>query len=129
LDTQRERELPYAWVIVALTFFALALGMGIRSTIGLLVNPWETEFGWDRAAVSLTASFGFLVYGLAQPVAGRWADRYGPRAVFAGSLALLGASTAAVGVIQSLWHAYLVFGVGLMAAVAGVSTCVPGGRH
>jgi len=121
MNTSRERELPYAWVIVALTFFALAVAMGIRSTIGLLVHPWESEFGWDRAAVSLTASFGFLVYGLAQPVAGRWADRYGPRLVFSGSLALLGVSTAAVGIIQNLWQAYLVFGVGLMAAVGGAS--------
>jgi len=121
VDAVRERELPYAWVIVGLTFFALAVAMGIRSTIGLLVHPWEAEFGWDRAAVSLTASFGFLVYGLAQPVAGRWADRYGPRLVFAGSLALLGLSTAAVGFIQNLWQAYLVFGVGLMAAVGGAS--------
>ena len=117
----RERELPYAWVIVALAFFALAVAMGVRSTIGLLVHPWEAEFGWDRAAVSLTASFGFLAYGLAQPVAGRWADRYGPRLVFTGSLALLGLSTAAVGVIQNLWQAYLVFGIGLMAAVGGAS--------
>jgi MFS family permease len=108
-------------VIVALAFFALALGMGIRSTIGLLVNPWEGEFGWDRAAVSLTASFGILVYGLAQPLAGRWADRYGPRLVFTGSLVLLGVSTAAVGLIQNLWQAYLIFSIGLMAAVGGTS--------
>jgi len=121
VDDTRERELPYAWVIVALAFFALAVAMGIRSTLGLLVHPWEREFGWDRAAVSLTASVGFLVYGLAQPLAGRWADRYGPRLVFAGSLALLGISTAAVGFVQNLWHAYLAFGVGLMAAVGGAS--------
>ncbi len=121
MDDAHERELPYAWVIVALAFFALAVAMGVRSTIGLLVHPWEAEFGWDRAAVSLTASFGFLAYGLAQPVAGRWADRYGPRLVFAGSLTLLGLSTAAVGVIQNLWQAYLVFGIGLMAAVGGAS--------
>lgn len=121
MDYAGERELPYAWVIVALLFFALAVAMGIRSTIGLLVHPWENEFGWDRAAVSLTASFGFLAYGLAQPLAGRWADAYGPRLVFAGSLALLGLATAAVALIQSIWQAYLVFGVGLMAAVGGAS--------
>lgn len=121
MDDARKGELPYAWVIVGLAFFALAVAMGIRSTIGLLVRPWEEEFGWDRATVSLTASFGFLAYGLAQPVAGRWADRYGPRLVFAGSLALLGVSAAAVGFIQNLWQAYLVFGIGLMAAVGGAS--------
>ena len=122
MEPARERELPYAWVIVGLAFLALAVSTGLRSTIGLLIRPWEQEFGWDRAAVSLTASFGFLAYGLAQPLAGRWADRYGPRLVFAGSLALLGASTAAVGVIRNLWQAYLAFGIGLMAAVGGAST-------
>ena len=30
-----EREVPYAWVVVALAFFALAVGMGIRSTLRL----------------------------------------------------------------------------------------------
>jgi MFS family permease len=116
------RELPYAWVIAGLAFLALAVAMGVRSTIGLLVQPWEREFGWDRAAVSLTASLGFLAYGLAQPLAGRWADRYGPRRVFAGSLALLGLSTLALAGIRNLWQAYLVFGVGLMAAVGGASS-------
>lgn len=51
----RERELPYAWVIVALAFFALAVAMGIRSTIGLLVHPWEIEFGWDRTVAEAEA--------------------------------------------------------------------------
>ena len=121
MGNAREPELPYAWVVVGLAFFALAVGMGLRSTIGLVVHPWEGEFGWDRAAVSLTASLGLLAYGLAQPLAGRWADRYGPRTVFTGSLALLGAAAIAVGYIQSLWQAYLVFGLALTGAVAGVS--------
>jgi MFS family permease len=121
MNTARESELPYAWVIVALAFFALAVAMGIRSTIGLVVRPWEAEFGWDRAQVSLTASVGFLAYGLVQPLAGRWADRFGPRLIFAASLALLGLSTAGVGAIRELWQAYLIFGIGLMAAVGGAS--------
>jgi MFS family permease len=122
MDERRERELPYAWVIVGLSFFGLAMATGIRSTIGLVVHPWEQEFGWDRAAVSLTAAVGFLAYGLVQPAAGRWADRFGPRRVFAGSLALLGVSTVALAGIHTLWQAYLVFGVGLMAAVGGASS-------
>lgn len=117
-----ERELPYAWVILALAFLAAGLSMGIRSTIGLLFRPWEAEFGWDRAAVSLTASLGFLAYGVSQPVAGRLADRHGPRRVFAGSLCLLGLTTAGVALIRDLWHAYLIFGFGLMLAVGGASS-------
>lgn len=124
-DSQRY-ELPYAWVIVALAFFISAVAIGIRSIIGLLIHPWEQEFSWDRAAVSLTASFGFLTFGLAQPLAGRWADRYGPRLVFVGSLLILGLSTITLGFIQNLWQVYLVFGVGMMIAIAGTSNVTAG---
>jgi sugar phosphate permease len=118
----REREPSYAWVVVGVLFFAQAMAMGVRGTIGLLVKPWETEFGWDRAAVSLTASLGFVVYGVAQAVSGRWADRTGPRVIFATSMALLGVGTAAVGSIVTLWQAYAIFGVLIMVAVGGASS-------
>ena len=90
MTEEREREPSYAWVVVGVLFFAQAVALGLRGTIGLLVKPWEAEFGWDRAAVSLTASMGFVVYGLAQALAGRWADRTGPRVIFAASIAILG---------------------------------------
>ena len=118
----REREPSYAWVVVGVIFFAQAVAMGVRGTIGLLVNPWETEFGWDRAAVSLTASLGFVVYGVAQALSGRWADRVGPRVIFASSMAVLGVGTAAIGSIVSLWQAYAVFGVLIMVGVGGASS-------
>jgi len=118
----REREPSYAWVVVGTLFFAQAVALGVRGTIGLLVNPWEAEFGWDRAAVSLTASLGFVVYGVAQALAGRWADRTGPRVIFAASIALLGVGTVAVSSIVTLWQAYLIFGVLMMFGVGGASS-------
>jgi MFS family permease len=117
-----EREPLSAWVVVGVLFFAQAVALGVRATIGLLVTPWEAEFGWDRAAISLTASVGFVVYGLAQALSGRWADRLGPRAIFAASMAMLGVGTAAISTIVTLWQAYLVFGVLIMLAVGGASS-------
>ncbi len=114
-----ERESSYAWVIVALCFLAMAIPMGIRSTFGLLIRPWEVEFGWDRAAISLVGSIGFLSNGLARAISGRWADIYGPRVVFVGSFILMAVFTVAMGFIQSLWHVYLVFGGGLLLAAGG----------
>ena len=118
----REREPSYAWVVVGVLFFAQAVAMGVRGTIGLLVRPWEAEFGWDRAAVSLTAALGFVVYGATQALSGRWADRTGPRVIFAASIAVLGVGTAAVGSIVSLWQAYAIFGVLIMVGVGGASS-------
>jgi sugar phosphate permease len=118
----REREPGYAWVVVGALFLAQAVALGVRGTIGLLVNPWETEFGWGRAAVSFTASLGFVVYGISQALAGRWADRIGPRTIFGASIALLGVGTAAVGSIVTLWQAYVIFGVLIMFAIGGASS-------
>ncbi len=117
----REREPSYAWAVVGVIFFAQAVALGVRGTIGLLVKPWEAEFGWDRAAVSLTASLGFVVYGLAQALSGRWADRTGPRVIFAASISLLGVGTVAVSSIVTLWQAYLIFGVLIMFGIGGVA--------
>jgi hypothetical protein len=88
--TYGEREPGYAWVVVAVLFLGLGVASGTQGSFGLLVKPWETEFGWDRGAISLTAAIGFVVYGLTQALAGRWADRIGPRAIFAAGLVILG---------------------------------------
>jgi len=108
---REEREPRYAWVVVAVLFLANAVASGTQGSFGLLVRPWETDFGWERAAISLTASIGFVVYGTSQALSGRWADRVGPRTIFASGLVILGIGTAALGSIVTLWQAYLVFGV------------------
>jgi MFS family permease len=118
----RERESFDAWVIVGVLFLAQAVALGVRSTIGILIKPWELEFGWDRAAISLTASVGFVVYGVAQALSGRWADRIGPRLIFTASLAVLGVGTAAVASIVALWQAYVIFGALVMLGVGGASS-------
>jgi MFS family permease len=76
----------------------------------------------DARSVSLTASLGFVMYGVAQALSGRWADRTGPRVIFAASIALLGVGTAAGGSIVSLWQAYLIFGVLIMFGIGGASS-------
>lgn len=122
MPDREARDPSYAWVVVAVLFLGQAAALGVRGAIGLLVKPWETEFGWERAAISLTASVGFVVYGVTQALAGRWADGIGPRVIFAGSLAVLGVGTAAIGSIVTLWQAYLVFGVLVMVGVGGASS-------
>ena len=79
---REEREPRYAWVVVAVLFLANAVASGTQGSFGLLVRPWETDFGWERAAISLTASIGFVVYGTSQALSGRWADRVGPRTIW-----------------------------------------------
>ena len=69
-------RMHFAWVVLGGTAIALLATSGIRSAFGVFIKPMETEFGWDRTALSLVASLSFLFNGLSGPFVGRLADRW-----------------------------------------------------
>ena len=69
----------YGWVIVAVTFVTMAIGVNARTSFSLFFPPILDEFGWDRGVTAGAFSFGFLVSGIMSPLMGRLMDRAGPR--------------------------------------------------
>jgi len=63
-------------VLVAGCLLAL-LSFGIRASFGLFLSPMSDEFGWGREVFAIAIAVQNLLWGLAQPVAGAVADRYG----------------------------------------------------
>ncbi|MDE2136187.1 MAG: MFS transporter [Gammaproteobacteria bacterium] len=70
----------------------LLITMGARQSLGLFVAPLNRATGVGIVAISLAMAIGQFVWGLAQPVCGLLADRYGSFAVL-----LAGAVTLAAG--------------------------------
>jgi MFS family permease len=101
----------YAWVVVAVTCLALLAVAGVRSSFGVFVQPLQHEFGWDRSAISVTAVLSMLLYGALGPLAGRLADRYGPRWVLVVSVCLAGMGAIASSTMSRLWQFHLYYGV------------------
>ena len=64
--TKAKALVHYAWVVTGVTCFALLAVAGVRSSFGVFVQPLQHEFGWDRAAISVTAVLSMLLTG-------RWA--------------------------------------------------------
>jgi len=91
---------------------------GVRTAFGVYVKPMEAEFGWSRAALSEVAALSLLLLGMASPLAGRLADRWGPRRVIALSIVLLGLGTISTAFVRKLWHVYVTAGI-LMALGSG----------
>jgi hypothetical protein len=56
-------ERPYGWVIVGVATICLTLGFGTNSTISVFMKPFEQEFGWSRADISM--AFTLLTVGCA----------------------------------------------------------------
>jgi MFS family permease len=112
--TQRlARRLPffYGWLIVAIVFVTMALGVNARTAFSLLMPPILAEFGWDRAVTAGAFSFGFFVTGLMSPALGRLMDARGPRFVMPLGVAATGAGLLLAAVAHQPWHLYLTLGV------------------
>ena len=55
----------------------VTLSMGIRHGFGLFLQPMTMDRGWSRETFAFAIAIQNLAWGLAGPVAGMWADRFG----------------------------------------------------
>ncbi len=113
-------EPVYRWVIVGASAIMLAVGVGlITNAISVFLIPLNTEFGWQRGAVSFINFAGLIGAALGGIVMGRLADRTTTRRVsmigaVSLSLCLLAAARA-----DALWQFYgLFFLAGFLGAGA-----------
>jgi predicted MFS family arabinose efflux permease len=107
------------YLAVALAAGAVfALGLGIRQAQPLFIGPINSATGIGYAAISLAFAVGQLTWGIAQPLAGAVADRWGPRPVMLAGALLVAAATAATPLATSAAALVLLIGV-LCATGAG----------
>jgi MFS family permease len=97
--------------VVAVTCLILLAVAGVRFSFGVFVQPLQQEFGWDRSAISVTAVISMLLYGALGPLAGRLADRYGPKWVLVVSVLLAGGGSLASSTISRIWQFHLYYGL------------------
>ena len=101
----------YGWVIVAVSFYTLALGVNVRTAFSLLFPPLLDDFGWERGVTAGAFSLGFLASTLYAPFSGLLMDRFGPRLVLSLGVVLVAVGMAGAAYIQQPWHLYLTLGV------------------
>ncbi len=111
----------YAWLIVAVTFFASFNGAGIRVVPTVLIHPLEADFGWARSAITFGISLNLLLYGAVAPVAGWFLDKVGPRRVMLTSLTMLCTGLVATTFVTQLWQFWLTWGVLVGLGAGGMS--------
>src|SRR5689334_3960615 len=121
------RKPHYAWIVLAITFVVLLTSAAIRATPGVLIVPFETEFGWSRATISMAISTNLLLYGLAGPFAAGIINRYGPRRVMSIATFMIGLGTLSTIVMKQPWQLVALWGVlvglgtGMVAVVMGAT--------
>jgi MFS family permease len=110
----------YGWVIVAVVFVTMGVGVNARTAFSLLFPPILEEFRWDRGVTAGAFSFGFLVSAALSPSLGRLMDRRGPRVVIELGAGLIAAGLMLATLAREPWHLYATLGV----LVGGGSVCL-----
>jgi len=101
----------YAYLVVALIFFALLAAAGLRSTPAVLLVPWSNAFHWSRGVISFAAAVGIFLYGLTGPFAAAAMQRFGVRHTVLVALVLMSGSSLASLWMTAAWQLVLLWGV------------------
>ncbi len=109
----------YGWLIVAVAFVTMAIGVNARTAFSLLFPPIVQEFGWERGVTAGAFSFGFLVSAVLTPAIGRLMDSTGPVTVMELGIGLMAAGLLMAPLTSEPWHLYVTLGV----LVGGGSVC------
>jgi MFS family permease len=118
----RASRLPffYGWVLVAVGFLTMAVGVNARTAFSLLFPPILRDFGWDSAMTAGIFSFGFLVSAVVTPFVGGMMDRRGPRLVVQLGILAMSAGLLLAPLATAPWQLYLSLG----ALVGGGVNCL-----
>lgn len=102
----------------------LAISFGVRHTFGIFLQPMSLDNNWGREVFALSLAVQNIVWGIAQPFAGRIADRRGAgwvivlgTLVYAAGLYLMSSAQTSMALI---WSAGILIGIGLAGTTAPV---------
>jgi predicted MFS family arabinose efflux permease len=118
MSAQNQKYLSFA--LAAGAVFALALGA--RQAQPLFIGSLNSHTGIGYATISLAFGIAQLMWGVAQPLAGAVADRWGPRRVMIAGAALFAAANAATPFSSNAIVLTLLIGV---AAAVGAGAIGP----
>jgi len=110
----------YGWILVAVAFVTMAVGVNARTAFSLLFPAILDEFGWDRGMTAGAFSFGFLVSALVTPCVGWLMDLRGPRLVIELGVVAMAAGLILAVLVREPWQLYLSLG----ALVGGGVNCL-----
>ncbi len=111
LPSTASRNASIPWLIVTCGCLISVITFGPRSAMGFFQLPLLADTGWDRATFGFAMALQNLSWGIAQPVFGALADRFGTWKMLALSALLYAAGLIMMAVPTAPWMLHLGGGV------------------
>ncbi|WP_119268471.1 MFS transporter [Taklimakanibacter deserti] len=111
-------------VIIVAGCLVAMVNFGIRSSFGLFTGPISEAHGWPRETYSIAIAIQNLLWGIATPISGALADRYGSARVLMGGAVFYAVGTALMAGAASpaMLHfsGGILIGIGIAASSFGI---------
>jgi sugar phosphate permease len=119
------RGIHYAWVIAAVTFFAMLTTSAALGLPGAMLKPLSNEFGWSTDQLSSVFAVRFALYGLLGPFAAMFLTRFGLRRIMVVAASIIAVAMALASTVTQLWQLFLLWGL-LLGCGTGLTALVLG---
>src|SRR5437588_3746582 len=119
---RRQVEEAGAWRALAACVVTIVLVAGSRTSLAAFLRPIEADLHLDRTVLSTAGALTVLTYGVAQPVVGALASRFGPRNVMIGGILLTAVGGFGLSTANQPWQLYVFAGIVPGLAFAGASS-------
>lgn len=106
----------YGWIVVAVAFITMGIGVNVRTAFSLLYPEMLLEFGWNRGTTASVFSVGFVIATLITPAVGKLMDRFGPRVLIPAGATITALGFLGASVAYSRLTIYLTLGAGVVGA-------------
>ncbi|QET05456.1 MULTISPECIES: MFS transporter [Cupriavidus] len=124
MEHSPQRWWQTTWGLVLAGGLVMGIALGVRHVQGMFLLPIIMDRGWTRESFGLAMAVQNLTWGLAQPLTGMLADRFGSWKVMAGGLLLYGigliAMTHATTVQSLIWTGGICIGIAQSGTTFGV---------
>ncbi len=114
--TQPKRLLSLAIILACVL---LVINFGLRSSMGFFMKPVSEAFGYGREVFAFSLALQNLFWGLAQPIAGAVADRYGSVKAIVGGALLYSLGLYVTANAGSIWELHTGAGILIGMGISG----------
>src|SRR6478609_2292460 len=121
------KNIHYGWVVAGTTFLTMLATAGAVGAPGVMIVPFQREFGWQNADISSALAIRLLLFGLMGPFAAAFMNRFGIKRVVSAALLFIMAGLVGSLAMTEVWQLILLWGIvvglgtGMTALVLGAT--------
>ncbi|SHT58292.1 sugar phosphate permease [Mycobacteroides abscessus subsp. abscessus] len=105
------KRIHYSWVILFIAFFSIITAGIIRSSSGVFIVPFETDFGWERSTISFAFAISLLLYGISGPFMAALIEVLGLKKMMILAMATLLGGILLTFFMEKPWQLVLIWGI------------------